>query len=58
MIVETTTAPENDLSLEFSQVSSVMNSGCGIMRIEKNGQTLYQRRSSYFYLELIKDAEE
>jgi len=56
--VETSTASENELSLEFSQVSSVMNGGCGIMRIMKNGQTLYQRRSSYFYLELINNAEE
>ena len=58
MIVETNTEPENELSLEFSQVSSVMNGGSGIMRIEKNGQTLYKRQSSYFYLEFIKDAED
>ena len=46
-----------DKLIDFAQVKSVMHEGSGVIRIMKDERSLFQRRSSYFYLELINDTE-
>lgn len=50
-------AQEHDMLIDLSKVQSVMHEGSGIVRIIRDGRILYQRRSSYFYLELKNDTE-
>lgn len=49
-----------DIATELAGVVAVMNGDMGIKAIIKNAQLLYQRQSSYFFLELCtqNDAEE
>lgn len=57
MSVERDDAQEHDMLIDLSKVQSVMHEGSGIVRIIRDGRILYQRRSSYFYLELKNDTE-
>lgn len=47
----------NSLSAKLAGVAIIMNGDMGIMKIIKDSQVIFQRNSSYFFLELDTSEE-